>query len=191
MALRKASAYSHRYARPFTRRSKAKKYNYIKMVPPNKIVKMDMGDVSGFNNGKYQIIFRLITTEKIQIRDNALESARQVLIKALEANVLGNFAAFLKMHPHHILREHAMLTGAGADRMSKGMTLSYGVPKGRAAMAKPGEEIFVVGVNSEKGKRIARAALTEVRSKLPGTCKILVTERKQAPREDKPIEIAA
>src|SRR3989344_6313751 len=119
MALRKASAYSHRYARPYTRKSKKKGKNYIKMYPPSKIVKFDMGDISGYNNGKYQIKIRLVSTENVQIRDTALEAARQIITKAMEGNFgVNGFAAFLRVHPHHVLREHSMLTGAGADRMS-------------------------------------------------------------------------
>jgi large subunit ribosomal protein L10e len=179
MALRKASAYSLRYARPYTRKSKVKGKNYIKMFPPSKVVKMDMGDILGFHNGRFPIILRLITTHDVQIRDNALEAARQVIIKALESTFgVSGFAAFLKVHPHHVLREHAMLTGAGADRMSKGMSQSYGVSKGRAAMVKAGSDIFVVGVPNEKGKKITRIAFDKVRPKIPGKLMILVEEIK-------------
>jgi len=179
MALRKAAAYTHRYARPYTRKSKKKGKNYIKMYPPSKIVKMDMGDVSGFNSGRFPVMFQLISNQSIQIRDTALEAARQVVVKNLESNILGQFCAFLKKHPHHVLREHAMLTGAGADRMSKGMSLSYGTSKGRAAMVKAGEEIFTISVlNNEKAKRVARETLMMVKPKLPGTSRIIVTEKK-------------
>ena len=178
MALRKASAYTHRYARPYTRKSKKKGKNYIKMFPPSKIVKMDMGDVRGFNEGKYPILFRLVANENVQIRDTALEAARQVVVKNLESNILGQFCAFLKKHPHHVLRENKMLTGAGADRMSTGMTLSFGVSIGRAALVKDRREIFRIAVNSEKGKKVARATLSMVKPKMPGTCRILVDEKK-------------
>ncbi|MEK6919273.1 MAG: 50S ribosomal protein L16 [Nanoarchaeota archaeon] len=177
MALRKAAAYSKRYARPYTRKSKKKGKNYVKMYPPSKIVKFDMGDVSGFNQGKFPILVRLVAGHDVQIRDTALEAGRQVIIKAMESNFgVSGFAAFLKVHPHHVLREHKMLTGAGADRMSSGMSLSFGVSVGRAAMVKGGSDIFVVATNSEKGKKICREAYMKIRPKIPGSCVILVDE---------------
>ncbi|MBS3074284.1 50S ribosomal protein L16 [Candidatus Pacearchaeota archaeon] len=178
MALRKASAYSHRYARPYTRHSKKKGKNYIKAVPASKVVKMDMGDIKGFNEGKYSVIFRLVTTENVQIRDNALEAARQFIHKQLESNLVGQYCLMLKLHPHHVLRENKMLTGAGADRMSTGMSLSFGVTIGRAAMARAGQDIFVAAVNGDKGKKIARESFEKVRPKMPCACRIVVEERK-------------
>ncbi len=178
MALRKASAYSRRYARPYTRKSRVKGKNYIKAVPMSKVVKMDMGDIRGFNDGKYKVVFRLVTTEQVQIRDNALEAARQFIHKQLESNMAGQYCLMLKLHPHHVLRENKMLTVAGADRMSTGMTLSFGVAIGRAALARNGSNVFVIAVNGEKGKKISRDALEKVRPKIPGACKILMEERK-------------
>ena len=39
MALRKAGAYSKKYARPYTRRSAKKSQSYIRTIPPQKLVK--------------------------------------------------------------------------------------------------------------------------------------------------------
>ena len=50
MALRKASAYTKRYARPYTRNSKKRKKSYIKTVPNSRIVKFKMGDLKGFDD---------------------------------------------------------------------------------------------------------------------------------------------
>jgi len=47
MALRKGSAYSKRYARPYTRKSKKRSKSYIKTVPNSRIVKFQMGDTKG------------------------------------------------------------------------------------------------------------------------------------------------
>ncbi len=174
MALRKAGAYTHRYARPYTRKSKVKGKNYIKMFPPSKIVKMDMGDISGYNKGKYPITLRLVAKESIQVRDTALEASRQIVVKQMESNLLGQFCAHLKKHPHHVLRENKMLTGAGADRMSTGMTLSFGVSVGRAAIVKRGSDIFTISIlDNEKARRIARNTLLMVKPKMPGTCRII------------------
>jgi ribosomal protein L16/L10AE len=50
-----------------------------------------MGDVSGFGQGKYAWQVSLISNEAIQIRDNAIESARQWAHRALEEKFKGNF----------------------------------------------------------------------------------------------------
>ena len=77
--VRRAKAYSKRKPVINTRRSKLQKFNYIKAVPTQKIVKFNMGDVKGFEEGKYKIKMTLLTEENIQIRDLALEAARQSL----------------------------------------------------------------------------------------------------------------
>jgi len=77
MALRKGSAYSKRYARPYTRVSKKRTKSYIKTVPNSKIVKFKMGDLKGFDAGEYPIQIHVISKENCQIRDNSIEAVRQ------------------------------------------------------------------------------------------------------------------
>ena len=60
MGLRKASAYSKKYARPYTRTSSRKSKAYIKAVPQSKIVKFTMGDQSAFNLKKHPYEVKLI-----------------------------------------------------------------------------------------------------------------------------------
>ena len=79
MALRKAGAYTKRYARPFTRKSKVRKKSYIKTIPNSQIVKFRMGDLKGFRAGDYKTILEARSKEKIQMRDNAIEAVRQFL----------------------------------------------------------------------------------------------------------------
>lgn len=173
MALRKAGAYSKKYARPYTRRSAKKSKSYIKTIPPQKVVKLRMGDIKAFDEGKFKIILTVISTEKIQIRDNAIEAARQYIHKELETSLLGQYYFGLRVFPHHILRENRMLTGAGADRMQTGMAHSFGTTVGRAAFVKKGGEIYVIGINTEKAAQFARSALNKVKSKLPCTIRVL------------------
>jgi len=167
MALRRAGAYSKRYARPYTRRSSKKSKSYIKTVPPQKISNFKMGDINGFNAGKFKIIIRLVAGEAVQIRDNAIEAARQSVHKELDAGFSGQYYMEVMVYPHHILRENKVLTGAGADRMQTGMAHSYGQTMGRAAFVKDGKEIFLIGVTSEKARQITVAALKKVKPKLP------------------------
>src|SRR3989344_5854923 len=134
MALRKASAYSKKKVRPYTRRSSKRKKAFIKAVPPNKIVKYNMGSMKDNIQGKHNYVVSLVTEEKIQIRDNSLESCRVLINKNLDKHIPGNYYFVIKTYPHHILRENKTAAGAGADRLSSGMTHSFGITVGRAAI---------------------------------------------------------
>jgi large subunit ribosomal protein L10e len=176
MALRKALSYSKRHVRPYTRKSAKKSKSYIKAVPAQKVVKLHMGDIHGFDNKKLNIILKLQSTEPIQIRDHAIEAARQYVHKDLEENLAGQYYFAVKIYPHHIIRENKMITGAGADRMQTGMAHSFGVTVGRTAIVKKGQDIFIVAVNSEKAMRITRVAFEKIKAKLPCSTRI-ITEK--------------
>lgn len=169
MALRKGAAYSKRYARPYTRVSKRKTKSYIKTVPNSRIVKFKMGDVKGFNKGEYPIQLHMISKENCQVRDNSIEAVRQFLNRFLQTNVGKEFYLEVKMYPHHILRENKMLTGAGADRMQTGMSRSFGKTIGRAALVKPNQIMYVIGVKTKKGEIEARKLINSSKSRL--SCK--------------------
>jgi len=105
--LRKGSCYS-KMQRAYTRRSKVKSKAYIKSMPYTKIVRFEMGDLKG--NFGYTI--NLISEQDIQLRDNALESARLIVSRDLQ-NTIGNrnFHFRVMVYPHHALREKRQLTG--------------------------------------------------------------------------------
>ncbi len=172
MGLRKASAYSKRYARPYTRKSKVRQRSYIKTVPNPKIIKFRMGDVEGFSKGKFSIVLNVFSKEQIQIRDNSLEAVRQFLNRFLNKATNKEYYFEVKVYPHHILRENKMLSGAGADRMQTGMSHAFGKAIGRAAMVKQGQVLFVFGVMNTKHEIELRKLITSAKSRLP--CKIAV-----------------
>ncbi|MFH1307552.1 MAG: 50S ribosomal protein L16 [archaeon] len=177
MALRKAAAYSKKKARPYTRKSSVKAKSYIKAIPPHKIVKMQMGDIQGYERGKYSSILKLVSLERIQVRDNALEASRQFINKILDKNLPKEHYFAIRVFPHHILRENKALTGAGADRMSQGMQQSYGKAMGRAALVASGQDVMLVAVNGDKAVKIARDALNKIKSKLPCKTRVIVEKR--------------
>ncbi len=178
MALRKASAYSKRRVRPYTRKSKVKEKNYIKTVPQPKIIKFRMGDVEGFKQNKYPIIIKVLSKENVQIRDNAIEAIRQYLNRFLQKKIGKDFYFEIKTYPHNIIRENKMLTGAGADRMQTGMSLSFGKAAGRTALIKKGQTIFLVGVLNQKAESEARKMIRAVKAKLPCNVQIETTRIK-------------
>mgnify|MGYP005670255879 FL=1 len=170
MALRKASAYSKRFARPFTRKSKKRTKSYIKTVPNSRIVKFKMGDISGFNKGEFPIVLNAISKEQIQIRDNSIEAVRQYFNRFLQLRVGKEFYLEVKVYPHHVLRENKMLTGAGADRMQTGLSRAFGKTIGRAAFVKPGQAIFCIGVKTQKHEIEARKLIRSAKARMP--CKV-------------------
>jgi len=173
MGLRKAASYSKRSVVPNTRISRQKRKSFVKVVPPQKIVKFSMGNEVGFREGKFPYQMTMVTEEKIQIRHNALEAARQFVNRTLETEYPTQYYFRVIPFPHHIQRENKMLTGAGADRMQTGMQLSFGKSSGKAAILKAGDRIFFVATQNEKILQIARKLLNQIKPKLPCKTRIL------------------
>lgn len=170
--LRKFVSY-RRLERPYTRTSKFKSKSYIRMTPNPKVVRFDIGDP----NKNFQFTLNLLSKSDLQIRDNALESARQTSNKLLESYLgLNGFHMKIKVYPYHVLREHALASGAGADRFSSGMAHSFGKPIGVAARVKKGQTIFQVSVDKEN-LDIAKQALERASKKLPCSCTIQVIKK--------------
>lgn len=160
--LRKGISYRF-LERPYTRKSKFKHRAYVKAVPNSKVVRFDMGDVQK----KYPYRVDLIAKDSLQLRHNAIESARQIVNRHLNLKLGNNYYLKIRMYPHHVLRENKMLTGAGADRMQTGMQLAFGRPVGIAAQIKRGKAIFSVKVEKENIDS-AKYSLKKAMSRLPG-----------------------
>ena len=174
MAFRKASAYSKKRVRPFTRTSRNKSKAFIKTVPQSKIAKMTAGDTAGFHAGKHPFIIRYVAGESVQIKDNAIEACRMYLAKMMDESATGQYYLAIKVAPHHMVRENKSAGGmAGADRISTGMTQSFGVVIGRSALVPAGKEVFFISCANDKAVRVARKAMNAIKSKLP--CRGYVT----------------
>ena len=168
MSLRPAKCY-RKLERPYTRRSSKKpKKGYVKGVPDKKIHKFEMGDP----NKAYPIRAYIVAEKGVQIRHNALEAARIAANKYMEVNV-GKENFFLKVliFPHHIMRENALATGAGADRFSEGMRRAFGKPIGLAARTRPNQNIFELRFDEGKEK-FAREAFRRASMKFPTPCRV-------------------
>lgn len=155
--LRKAVSY-RRIERPYTRKSKYKKKMYVRSIPVSKVVRYTMGNPSR----TYEHALHLLSKADLQIRHNAIESARVVCSRVLEQNLPKNAYLFqIRIYPHHILRENPLAAGAGADRMSTGMQRSFGKCIGVAAQVHKGKEIFTVKVDKlhlDTARRALKAA---------------------------------
>jgi len=126
-----------------------------------------MGDIKGFDKGDYPITLNVISKEKIQFRDNAIEAVRQYLNRFLQIKLGKEFYFEVKIYPHHILRENKMLTGAGADRMQTGMSRAFGKTAGRAALIKPNQTLFTIGIKTPKAEIEARKLIKSTKSRMP------------------------
>src|SRR3989338_4147101 len=160
-----------RIERPYTRKSKFKHRSYVKAVPNSKVVRFDMGDIKKTYNFRVD----LIAKDALQIRHNAIESARQIINRHLNIKLGNNYFFKVRMYPHHVLRENKMLTGAGADRMQTGMQLAFGRPVGIAAQIKRGKAIFSVKVDQD-AIGSAKYALRKATPRLPGHYGVAVVQ---------------
>lgn len=158
--------------RPYTRYSKYKAKCYIRARPTCRLVRSDMGD----DTKTFEYKVSLVAKSTLQIRDLAIESARQTSNRLMESKLMkSDYKYKVLIYPHHILRENPLAAGAGADRMSTGMAHSFGKPIGLAAQVKVGKAMFCVNVN-EANVPLARLAMKRASYKIPCQCSIVVTK---------------
>ena len=170
--MRRSRAY-RRIERPYTRVSKFKKKSFIRMSPPRKITRFRMG---AEKEREYSL--ELIPRASVQIRQEAIESARQTSLRWLEKQITNSFYFQIRKYPYHILRENPLAAGAGADRVSTGMQKSFGKPIGVALQLKEGERFFTITVDAN-GIDAARKALQRAGKKMPCGFKISIIKTKQ------------
>jgi large subunit ribosomal protein L10e len=85
--------------------------------------------------------------QNVRISHHALEAIRVNINRRLVKKIgVQNFHLKIRIHPNDIYREHAMMSFAGADRLSSGMRNGFGHPIGRCARTRGGDIILQVGV---------------------------------------------
>ena len=170
--LRKFSGYKA-LERPYTRKSKFRAKSFVRAVPVNKIIRFDMGNKTKI----FPYMLELRVSRPIQIRHNAIESARQSSNRIMEKQA-GKMEYHMKIrkYPHHMMRENPLASGAGADRMSTGMKASFGKVIGIAAQYKEKDIVMSIGVE-KKNIDLAKVDLTRARNKLPCGASIVIVEQ--------------
>jgi large subunit ribosomal protein L10e len=148
---------------------KTPKKNYIRALPRTSLIVFNMGKA----REGYDMELCLCPTQPIQLRSNALESARQVANKYLESEIMQDYDFRVRVYPHNVIREHKMATGAGADRISRGMSQAFGRPVSVAARIRAGQPVFVIKTMKQH-RAMAVEALRRASTKLSGTYKIKV-----------------
>lgn len=170
--MRRSVAY-RRLERPYTRISKFLKKSYIRMTPPKKIIRFDMGNP----NGEFDYEVDLIPQASLQIRQEAIESARQTSVRVLERELgKSGFHFKIRKFPFHVLRENPLAAGAGADRMSTGMKKAFGKPIGVSVQVREGEKLFTLRVN-KAGLPVVRDAFRRASNKLPCSFKVVANAK--------------
>jgi len=159
----KAKNFREAKGAPYTRKE------YIRASPPSKITKFTMGDTKA----SFPIQARLLSTQEVQIRHNALEAARVASNRVLMTKLGNAYIMRVVPYPHTILRENKMIFGAHADRLQDGMRKAFGKPIGIAARVRIGQPIIEIGVN-ENAVEVAREALERGQDKLPIPCRIII-----------------
>jgi len=162
MALRPGRCYRDVDKPAYTRKE------YIRAVPQPKVVHYVMGNKSD----EFPVEVHLIAKDSVQIRHNALESARIVGNKYAQSKCgkLG-YRFHIRVYPHQVLRENKMASGAGADRISDGMRLAFGKAIGTAARVRKGQKIITIHTTPDKVD-VAKEALRRCAMKMPVKCKI-------------------
>lgn len=175
---RKALAYSKKKPVVNTRRSRKHHLSYIKAVPPQKVVKFNMGDYKFFEKGGYPFKISMSTMEPVQVRDLALEAVRQSIHKDLvKLFVKKNFFLRCNVYPHNILRNNRVFSGASkGERVQTGMRKSFGRPEGRACTLKKGQAIFTAHFLGKENISKIKSFFKKVKSKIPGKIKISLEE---------------
>lgn len=172
--VRRAKAYSKKKPVTNTRKSRKTQYSYVKQVPPQKIVKFNMGDGLGYEQGKYKIKVTLSTEENIQIRDISLEAVRQSIHKDMSDAF--QKAYFLRCHcyPHNILRNNRVFSGGSkGERIQTGMSKSFGTPEGRAAVLRKRAPVFTAYFNGVENISKVRHFFKKATPKLPCKTKMV------------------
>jgi large subunit ribosomal protein L10e len=156
---------------PYVRRE------YIAGKPQIKIARFSSGQSK---ENYYDYKLELLATERIQIRHNALESARLAANKTMARAGDTSFFSSLKVYPHVLLRENKMIATAGADRLQEGMRRAFGKATGLAARIQVIYEAYVTSSNLA----LAKEAFKVASSKLGCPIIVRVTHLKDIDQED-------
>lgn len=175
MGLRPAKCYREVKGRPYTRKAiKVMKKAFIRGIPGPKIHIFDMGNKS---KREWNVGIDLVARDLVQVRHNQLESVRMAVFRKLNKDVgHQNFFFRIRAYPHHVMRENAMATGAGADRFQQGMRNAFGKPIGTAARLKKGKALLSVYVDEKKFIPAIKDAFRVAKNKLSGSYLVQVNQ---------------
>lgn len=160
MARVPAKMYRKITQRPYTRRE------FMGGVPGLRILQFQSGNKSA----DFPVELDLIVEERGQIRHSALEAMRITAVRYMDKKAgRENYHLIVRTYPHHVLRQNKQASGAGADRVSMGMRLSFGKPIGTAARVGAGRKIVTIRTVA-RAIPFAKAALRKAQNKVSMPC---------------------
>ncbi|OIO25058.1 hypothetical protein AUJ14_04895 [Candidatus Micrarchaeota archaeon CG1_02_55_22] len=171
MGIRPAKTVREWKGQAWARISKRKpRKSFVKGAPQVRVRQWNMGV-----DKRFELEVDVVPKERIQLRDNQLEAARQAANKYLEKNLPEAFFLQVCAYPHLVIREHSALGVAGADRISKGMKRAFGKPKGRMARVKAGQAVFRARIYA-KDLPILKKGLTRAEMKLSRSFNLILKD---------------
>lgn len=171
MGLRPAHTCRTLEKKAWARFSKKKpRRSYVKAMPHLQLNVYTMGDqTKGFDTE-----YCLVAGHDLQVRDHALEAARQAANKYLEKLIPNQYHFRVLVFPHNVIRENKMIAGAGADRLQKGMRKAFGRATNRAARVRMGQTVFRIKMNKANLLHL-KEAVRRARAKLTGEYRLKET----------------
>lgn len=167
--------------RPYTRR------DFMGGVPGLRILQFH----SGNKTQKFPVALHLVVEERGQIRHTALEAMRITAVRYMDKKAgRDNYHLHVRCYPHHVLRQNKQASGAGADRVSMGMRLSFGKPIGTAARVEAGQEVLTIHTYARAIEH-AKEAMRKVSNKIASPCHIDLEVEDESRNLDEMINIAA
>ena len=137
------------------KRSRSHRREFVRGGADSKITRFDVG-----NRGKndWEIKIGMISKRNVNISHFALEAVRVNVNRRLIKKIgRQNFHLKIRKHPHTTYREHAMMSFAGADRLSSGMRNAFGRPVGKCARTRAGDVIMEVGCAFAHAEQVKRS----------------------------------
>ena len=144
------------------------RHQYIRSIPQSMIKHFTLGDTKS----KFSHLVLLKASFPAEISSGAFEAARVTANKVLE-KAGKPFLLHIFPYPHEVVREHKFMGFAGADRLSRGMSKSFGRPVSRTAKVKADQVFLTISVN-ESEIEVAKMAVKRASKKLHGQFYTLV-----------------
>lgn len=145
---------------------------------------------SGNKTENFPVALHLVCEERGQLRHTAMEAMRITAVRYMDKKAgRDNYHLHMRTYPHHVLRQNKQASGAGADRVSMGMRLSFGKPIGTAARHEPGQQLVTIHTVARAIDH-AKEALRKVSNKLASPCYIEIESEDATRTVDEMLHVA-
>ncbi|MHA1777045.1 MAG: 50S ribosomal protein L16 [Promethearchaeia archaeon] len=137
------------------KRSRSHRREFVRGGADSKITLFDIGNRKKID---WEVTIGMISNHNINISHFALEAVRTSINRRLQKKIgRANFHLKIRKHPYTTYREHAMMSFAGADRLSSGMRNGFGRPVGKCARTRAGDVIMQCGCALKHVEEVKRA----------------------------------